>query len=271
MINLTHQNLSLSLKLYFVHLLPIISCFIIAPSATPFELSSSLTPLIQTRLRTQSTTKLHSLKPAAIPLLDSGKALARSGELLIEFTSTSVHELYGGGLSAAGASIRNAGDCIAQAAASTRFKTAIELVCDEIREASSCILEGCNEKLIKGVDDANVDENEVLAKKIEALIPFMRCAGVNLELAGEKIMKKDNVNSIGDCLVESSDCLYSLALGIQKLGDSDYSLNDNDESIKVVKESGNRMLYAAEKMKEAGNNLKGVKPERKTGKAWLKG
>merc|ERR1711933_419169 len=61
-----------------------------------------------------------ALKPAAIPLLESGKALARGGELLID--STSSLEIYGGGISSAGASIRNAGDCIAQAAASCRFK-----------------------------------------------------------------------------------------------------------------------------------------------------
>jgi hypothetical protein len=31
------------------------------------------------------------------------------------------------------------------------------------------------------------------------------------------------------------------------------------------------MLYAAEKMREAGNNLKGIVPEKKKGKGWLKG
>lgn len=42
-----------------------------------------------------------SLKPAAVPLMDAGKALARSGELLIEVTDKEL-ENYGGGLSAAG-------------------------------------------------------------------------------------------------------------------------------------------------------------------------
>ena len=45
--------------------------------------------------------------------------------------------MYGGSLSAAGASIRNCGDCVAQAAASCRFKTAAELVIDELREGES--------------------------------------------------------------------------------------------------------------------------------------
>ena len=67
-----------------------------------------------------------------IPNTDTGKALARSGELLIDLTSSL--DMYGGSLSAAGGSIRNCGDCIAQAAASCRFKTAAELVIDELRE-----------------------------------------------------------------------------------------------------------------------------------------
>ena len=73
-------------------------------------------------IRSSTTTVLHaaspstSLKPAALYLMDSGKALARSGELLIELTTEL--DLYGGALSASGAQMRNAGDCLAQAAAS---------------------------------------------------------------------------------------------------------------------------------------------------------
>ena len=65
-----------------------------------------------------------------------GRALARSGELLIDLTNAL--DLYGGGLSATGANIRNCGDCLAQAAASCRFKTAAELVIDELREGKYC-------------------------------------------------------------------------------------------------------------------------------------
>jgi hypothetical protein len=104
-----------------------------------------------------------SLKPAALPLMDAGKALARSGELLIEMTSAL--DLYGGALSAAGAQIRNAGDCVAQAAASCRFKTANELVCDELREAATCLKEA-TEKLKLAVEEAVADEDTLLAKRI---------------------------------------------------------------------------------------------------------
>ncbi len=156
-----------------------------------------------------------------------------------------------------------------------RFKTAGELVCDELREASTCLIEASKEHLLKGVDDANVDDNFVLAEKINNLIPHMQCVGENLELVGERIMKSETVENIGVGLVDASECLSSLALGIQKLGDVEDSDSDmdkeNEESVKAARESCNRMLYAAEKMKEAGNNLKGVLPAKKKGKAWLKG
>jgi hypothetical protein len=111
----------------------------------------------------RATTCFMSLKPAAIPLMDSGKALARSGEFLIDVTTGL--ELYGGGLSAAGAAIRNAGDCVAQAAASCRFKTAGELVSDELREASTCLIEA-RDKLKLAVDEAKSDNDDKLTAQI---------------------------------------------------------------------------------------------------------
>ena len=104
-----------------------------------------------------------SLKPAAIPLMDSGKALARSGELLIDLTSDL--QLYGGALSASGALIRNAGDCLAQAAALCRFKTGAELACDELREAATCLKEAVD-KLKQAQQEARVDEDLALVKAL---------------------------------------------------------------------------------------------------------
>ena len=104
-----------------------------------------------------------SLKPAALPLMDSGKALARSGELLIELTTAL--NVYGGAMSAAGAQIRNAGDSVAQAAASCRFKTGTELVCDELRESATCLTEAAT-KLEQAAEEAEVDGNADLANRI---------------------------------------------------------------------------------------------------------
>ena len=88
-------------------------------------------------------------------MMDSGKAFARGGEFIIDSTSKE-WDIYGGGLSAAGANIRNAGDCIAQAAASCRFKTGMELVIDELREAASCLEEATN-KMKLAVEEADIE------------------------------------------------------------------------------------------------------------------
>lgn len=78
---------------------------------------------------------------------------------------TSTLGLYGGALSAAGAQIRNSGDCVAQAAASCRFKTAAELVCDELREGGTCMSEA-TEKFKLAVDEAKVDKDGNLASAL---------------------------------------------------------------------------------------------------------
>eukprot|EP00558_Chaetoceros_sp_UNC1202_P009433 CAMPEP_0197245276 /NCGR_PEP_ID=MMETSP1429-20130617/10108_1 /TAXON_ID=49237 /ORGANISM="Chaetoceros sp., Strain UNC1202" /LENGTH=236 /DNA_ID=CAMNT_0042705739 /DNA_START=103 /DNA_END=813 /DNA_ORIENTATION=- len=218
-------------------------------SFTPIPLSPSYT----------STTKLHSLKPAAIPLLASGKALARSGELLIDATATPTLDSYGGGLSGTGANIRNAGDCIAQAAASCRFKTASELVCDELREAATCLLEGV-EQLEKAVDDALVDDDVELSNSIRPLIPAMKIAGTTLEEAGAGILKRLTLAEIGESMVQCGIALEELAQGVQNVS----------PGLTETKESYGRMIYGAEMMREAGNNLKGIEKPKKKGKAWLK-
>jgi len=122
-----------------------------------------------------------SLKPAALPLMDSGKALARSGEFLIDLTTAL--DLYGGALSASGAQIRNAGDCLAQAAASMRFKTGAELVVDELREAATCLKEAVV-KLKLAVEEAEVDDDPVLAEKIGA---FSSCGDVSLLVISSQV------------------------------------------------------------------------------------
>ena len=59
--------------------------------------------------------------------------------------------------------MRNAGDCIAQAAASCRFKTGTELVIDELREAATCLQEA-TVKLNLAVEEAEVDKRPDLGK-----------------------------------------------------------------------------------------------------------
>lgn len=231
------------------------------PSTLPLVTRSSKdttrTPRHQPPPSTTTTLlQMSSLKPAAIPLLDSGKALARSGELLIDLTTAL--DLYGGALSAAGAQIRNAGDSIAQAAASCRFKTAAELVCDEMREAATCLLEASS-KLELAVDEARADEAAELADKIALTVALVTACGKNLEEAGAGIMTRQSVQVVGSKLVVSGNALQQLAPLIEGLSDK-----------REARESSQRLTFAAERMIEAGNQLQGIKPKT-SGKGWLKG
>jgi hypothetical protein len=122
-------------------------------TAAPTRFMNAFTQRLSTQL-------CASLKPAAIPLLDAGKALARSGELWID--ATAAMGLYGGSLSAMGAQVRNAGDAVAQAAASCRFKTGMELVCDELRTSATCFNES-PVLLQRAIQEARVDRMEKLA------------------------------------------------------------------------------------------------------------
>ena len=180
------------LTLFLVLLLssPMVEGFLVLPS--PSWASSTTT----------TTTQLHavaprnSLKPAALPLMDAGKAMARTGELLIEDVSNAL-DLYGGGLSAAGAQIRNAGDCLAQAAASMRFKTGLELVVDELREAGTCFSEAAV-KCDLAVAEARQDEMTdlvailgtwcVLDARSRRLVPCIRLNSAVIVRAYSKIM-----------------------------------------------------------------------------------
>ncbi|KAG7351364.1 hypothetical protein IV203_010724 [Nitzschia inconspicua] len=205
-----------------------------------------------------------SLKPAATPLMDSGKALARSGELLIDMTQKL--DLYGGGLSAAGAAIRTSGDSIAQAAASCRFKTGTELVLDELREAATCLKEA-SLKCKVATEEAQTDENEGLEQLLVNMIGPMAAAGQSLEEAGAGIMTRVPLKDVGSKLVESADYFQMIAASIDNIAQSTTAADPIPEGIL----SAQRMMFAAEKMKEAGNELQGNEKPKPTGKAWLKG
>ncbi|GAX16786.1 hypothetical protein FisN_21Hh234 [Fistulifera solaris] len=198
------------------------------------------------------------LKPAAVPLMDAGKAVARSGELIIELTTA--ENIYGGALSAVGAQVRNAGDCLAQAAASCRFKTGSELVTDELREAATCLQEAVA-KMELGAQEALVDNRNEMASSMEQSVSVLASCGQALESAGAGIMTHEPVDKIGTYLVDASKQLLLFSqLTLQ--------LAPNREEAQVASQ---RLTFAAERMKIAGNELQGIQPAKKTGKSWLKG
>jgi hypothetical protein len=200
-----------------------------------------------------------TLKAASSPLMDAGKAMARSGELIID--TTNELENYGGALSAAGAFIRNAGDCVAQAAASCRFKTGAELVCDELREAATCLAEGAD-KMTQAVTEASVD-NQNTQQSLQDLCKPMARAGAALEAAGRSIMQGATVPQIGEHFVAAGVELEQISklVGV---------LVPTSETCVLAAQ---RMNYGAEKMKDAGYELTGKRPEVDSvpkGKSWIK-
>jgi hypothetical protein len=134
-----------------------------------------------TRSKCSSSLSLYmSLKPAALPLMDSGKSLARCGELLIDYTKE-LELLYKNinynNLGNAGAQIRNAGDCLAQVGASCRFKTGIELIIDELRESATCLLEAYN-KINSQIQFLQQDTNNNNNNKDDSIVQLTRTLGM---------------------------------------------------------------------------------------------
>ena len=219
--------------------------------------------------KTKLNMAVSSLRPLAEPLMDSGKALARSGELLIDFT-TAIGE-YGGGLSSAGAAIRNSGDYLAQAAASTRFKTAAELVSNEMREAGDCLLEA-SEKMLSAKEELEVSEGKAalyLTLVESSVTPFKTC-GEALEAAGAAIVQGLAVAEIGQRLEEGSKAMQEISSLIQSMAEVTESAGDTKKGEAAVL-SSQRLAFAAAKLMEAGNRLTGTPVEKPKGKGWLKG
>jgi hypothetical protein len=195
--------------------------------------------------------------------MDSGKALARSGELLIDLTKAL--DLYGGALSAAGAQIRNSGDSLAQAAASCRFKTGLEIVIDELREAATCLSEA-TDKLELAVSEAEADQDPLLQEKVADLVGPTRACSNKLEESGRKILMRDSLYEVGGSMVEASEGMLDMATCIKAMAEE--SGNQNPDGLL----SAQRMVFASERMSQAGIELQGKVPKKTNeGRAFLKG
>jgi len=152
------------------------------------------------------------------------------------------------------------GDCIAQAAASCRFKTGMELVCDEMREGATCLFEAVD-KGRRAMEEAKVDDNLALRQNIEALIPYLEASSKHLEEAGAGIMRREPIDEIGICLYE---CGVNLATSATKFE----TLAPEREEAKLCSQ---KMMVASDQMREAGNILRNIRKEKPKGKSWLKG
>jgi len=184
--------------------------------------------------------------------------------LLIDLTKAL--DLYGGALSAAGAQIRNAGDSLAQAAASCRFKTGREIVIDELREAATCLSEA-TDKVQLAVEEAAADQDPVLEALLSNLVEPTRVSSTKLEESGMRIMMRDTLVAVGGSMVEASGGFESMAACIQRL--SEESASQNADGLL----SAQRLTFASERLAQAGMELKGDmdKSKNNQGRAFLKG
>jgi len=204
-----------------------------------------------------------TLKPLSKPLMDSGSALARSGELLIDMTRTL--DLYGGALSSAGAQIRNAGDCVAQAAATCRFKTGVEVVIDELREAATCLGEAAD-SVEKAQEEALADTDPPLQQLCVDLYNPLKESSRALEKAGASILLRKSLAEVGTSFVEASTHFHQLSVILTELA---VEKSNNPDGILC----GQRMEYASTRLYDGGMELRGGVEESKKsiGRAFLKG
>lgn len=92
--------------------------------------------LIAAFVATRTDVSCLVLRPVSEPLMKAGKSLGLAGEALVSLTEKEPLACYGGALSGCGASLRNAGDCLAQCGATCRNKFGSEIAGDEMRGES---------------------------------------------------------------------------------------------------------------------------------------
>jgi len=133
-------------------------------------------------------------------------------------------------------------------------------VCDELREGATC-LEAAVAKGKDAVEEAEREGDEGLRGGLAELVPDLAGASFHLEAAGEGVMKRISLIKIGTSLYEAGVHLEGAALTIGTL------VPDQEDG----KLSSMKMVFAAGKMKEAGESLRDTgTSEGKTGGNWLK-
>jgi hypothetical protein len=89
----------------------------------------------------------------------------------------------------------------------------------------------------------------------------MLVCGEALESAGAGLMQRKSLAEVGSSLVECGERLQVLSTQVTIFA----------PNLQESKDCGQRMAFAADRMMEAGNQLKGTPQPKTTGKGWLKG
>ncbi|GMH82818.1 hypothetical protein TL16_g09390 [Triparma laevis f. inornata] len=116
-----------------------------------------------------------SLRPLSVPVMTGGASLAKAGERIVSITERPPLECYGGALSACGASLRNAGDCMGQCGATCKNKFGMEIAGDEAREAAVC-LDEATAKMRTWIEEENDTDIKVMVDICDGLSTASNCA-----------------------------------------------------------------------------------------------
>ncbi|GMH91052.1 hypothetical protein TrVE_jg5023 [Triparma verrucosa] len=208
-----------------------------------------------------------SLRPLSLPVMTGGASLAKAGERIVSITERPPLECYGGALSAFGASLRNAGDSLAQSGATCKNKFGMEIAGDEAREAAVC-LEEAAVKIRAWIESEN-DTNIMVSTSIcDGLSEASNCAEMMGRImysqvtskGGKEIEAKDTAGIVKYLLLLSE----SVQTVVAALEESELSkVTDGKEMVSFLRE-------ASEKFGEAGAVMRDG--EVKTGGGnWLKG
>jgi hypothetical protein len=93
---------------------------------------------------------------------------------------------------------------------------------------------------------------------VEQMIEPLEITGKSLEAAGAGILQRIPITNIGRHLADAATALSVVATLLPQL-DSSGTL------------AGQRLTFCSDKMKEAGQELQGIKPTPAKGKSWIKG
>lgn len=139
-----------------------------------------------------------------------------------------------------------------------------------VPQGADCLREG-SAKLTSAVREGEVDANDgaslLLATKIGDMILPTSLAASSLEEAGASVMRRESVVVVGRHLTSCGEALGSLAATVRTLDPS----GGGDAGL-----SAGRMMYASERMIDAGRELTRGEEDggfggTKKGKSWIKG
>ncbi|GMI08479.1 hypothetical protein TrRE_jg6046 [Triparma retinervis] len=201
-------------------------------------------------------------------MMEGGGVLAKAGETLVTITESIPFECYGGALSAAGASLRNAGDCLSQSGANARNKFAAEMCADECREGAVC-LEECSVKFTAFI----AEEMEYVPLNLPPSLPkSLAGASKNAEMAGRVMFSQGMKGGKGKQDDIDREALGRFLEGVSvNLKEVHAALKTQEVDCEDWPVMCGHFEKAAEKFLLSSNEIRGIAPAKPSGRSFMKG